>query len=229
MVMKLPPQVIGCIYDIFFGVVLLVQRRKLGSALEKKQPMRYNKMKDRYSLILQCFCLLLDCNLCNCIRGLEIPYVEVVKKLHPLTIEDSIHRIGRTGRAEEPGSNEVVYWAENSETKYSSVGTIVTYKYYNYNSTYIHHCTIIKLEVLAETLSEEEIGGLKELFKLIDTKKSGTITIEEMKEGMRRVSSDLLESEIKDLMDAVSIYFPLRFLFCLLLKQRCKYRIMVEI
>ncbi|GJV37240.1 calcium-dependent protein kinase SK5-like protein [Tanacetum coccineum] len=61
------------------------------------------------------------------------------------------------------------------------------------------------LRVIAETLSEEEIGGLKELFKMIDTDNSGTITFEELKEGLRRVGSELMESEIKDLMDAADI------------------------
>ncbi|KAI7752134.1 hypothetical protein M8C21_012462 [Ambrosia artemisiifolia] len=59
--------------------------------------------------------------------------------------------------------------------------------------------------VIAERLSEEEIGGLKELFKMIDTDNSGTITFDELKEGLRRVGSELMESEIKDLMDAADI------------------------
>lgn len=58
-------------------------------------------------------------------------------------------------------------------------------------------------QVIAEGLSEEEIGGLKELFKMIDTDNSGTITFDELKEGLKRVGSELMESEIKDLMDAV--------------------------
>ncbi|KAL7231084.1 hypothetical protein ACSBR2_009370 [Camellia fascicularis] len=61
------------------------------------------------------------------------------------------------------------------------------------------------LRVIAESLSEEEIGGLKELFKMIDTDSSGTITFDELKEGLRRVGSELMESEIKDLMDAADI------------------------
>ncbi|KAL1823014.1 hypothetical protein ACET3Z_009792 [Daucus carota] len=61
------------------------------------------------------------------------------------------------------------------------------------------------LRVIAEKLSEEEIGGLKELFKMIDTDDSGTITFDELKEGLRRVGSELMESEIKDLMDAADI------------------------
>lgn len=44
---------------------------------------------------------------------------------------------------------------------------------------------------------------MKELFKMIDTDNSGTITFDELKEGLQRVGSELMESEIKDLMDAV--------------------------
>ncbi|KAL8172567.1 hypothetical protein V2J09_024371 [Rumex salicifolius] len=61
------------------------------------------------------------------------------------------------------------------------------------------------LRVIAERLSEEEIGGLKELFKMIDTDNSGTITLEELKVGLKRVGSDLGESEIKALMEAADI------------------------
>ncbi|KHN16906.1 Calcium-dependent protein kinase SK5 [Glycine soja] len=61
------------------------------------------------------------------------------------------------------------------------------------------------LRVIAERLSEEEIGGLKELFKMIDTDNSGTITFDELKDGLKRVGSELMESEIKDLMDAADI------------------------
>ncbi|KAF9661629.1 hypothetical protein SADUNF_Sadunf19G0088700 [Salix dunnii] len=58
------------------------------------------------------------------------------------------------------------------------------------------------LRVIAERLSEEEIGGLKEMFKMIDTDNSGTITFEELKHGLKRVGSQMTETEIKDLMDA---------------------------
>ncbi|XP_052202354.1 calcium-dependent protein kinase 11-like isoform X1 [Diospyros lotus] len=61
------------------------------------------------------------------------------------------------------------------------------------------------LRVIAERLSEEEIGGLKQLFKMIDTDNSGTITFEELKAGLKRVGSNLMESEIKDLMNAADI------------------------
>lgn len=59
------------------------------------------------------------------------------------------------------------------------------------------------VQVIAERLSEEEIGGLKELFKMIDTDNSGSITFEELKAGLKKVGSELMESDIKSLMDAV--------------------------
>ncbi|KAM3750694.1 hypothetical protein ACB098_04G054200 [Castanea mollissima] len=58
------------------------------------------------------------------------------------------------------------------------------------------------LRVVAERLSEEEIGDLKELFKTIDNDNSGTITLDELRDGLKRVTSELIVSEINDLMDA---------------------------
>ncbi|XP_047340831.1 calcium-dependent protein kinase 1-like [Impatiens glandulifera] len=63
----------------------------------------------------------------------------------------------------------------------------------------------IVLRVIAENLSEEEIAGLKEMFKMIDTDNSGHITFEELKDGMKRVGANLNESEIYDLMKAADI------------------------
>ncbi|XP_074307856.1 calcium-dependent protein kinase SK5-like [Silene latifolia] len=59
--------------------------------------------------------------------------------------------------------------------------------------------------VIAERLSEEEIGGLKELFKKIDKDQSGSITFEELRDGLQRVDSKIRESEIVDLMNAADV------------------------
>lgn len=49
---------------------------------------------------------------------------------------------------DEAGSNTVVYWAEkSSHHKYKAEGKLFKYKFYNYTSGYIHHCTIKNLEV----------------------------------------------------------------------------------
>lgn len=60
------------------------------------------------------------------------------------------------------------------------------------------------LQVIAESLSEEEIAGLKEMFKMIDVDNSGHITLEELKKGLSRVGANLKDSEIENLMQAVS-------------------------
>ncbi|CAH1443068.1 unnamed protein product [Lactuca virosa] len=59
------------------------------------------------------------------------------------------------------------------------------------------------LRVIAGRLSEEEIGGLKQLFKTIDTDHSGTITFKELKEGLAGIGNNVMESELMELMNAV--------------------------
>ncbi|CAL5020407.1 unnamed protein product [Urochloa decumbens] len=61
------------------------------------------------------------------------------------------------------------------------------------------------LRVIAQNLSEEELAGLKEMFKAMDTDGSGAITFEELKEGLSRHGSNLRECEIRDLMDAADV------------------------
>ncbi|KAF5455724.1 hypothetical protein F2P56_025271 [Juglans regia] len=63
----------------------------------------------------------------------------------------------------------------------------------------------LALKVIAETLSEEEIKGLKQMFNNMDTDKSGAITFEELKTGLSRLGSKLTETEIKQLMDAADV------------------------
>ncbi|KAH6762113.1 calcium-dependent protein kinase 20 [Perilla frutescens var. hirtella] len=60
----------------------------------------------------------------------------------------------------------------------------------------------IAIRVIAESLSEEEIAGLKEMFKMIDVDNSGHITLEELKKGLSRVGANLKDSEIENLMQA---------------------------
>lgn len=63
----------------------------------------------------------------------------------------------------------------------------------------------IAIRVIAESLSEEEIAGLKEMFKMIDTDSSGQITLEELKTGLERVGANVKDSEIHGLMQAADI------------------------
>uniref|UniRef100_A0A1D1YTY0 non-specific serine/threonine protein kinase n=1 Tax=Anthurium amnicola TaxID=1678845 RepID=A0A1D1YTY0_9ARAE len=63
----------------------------------------------------------------------------------------------------------------------------------------------LALKVIAENLSEEEIKGLKQMFRNMDTDDSGTITYEELKSGLTKLGSRLSETEVKQLMDAADV------------------------
>lgn len=65
-------------------------------------------------------------------------------------------------------------------------------------------CILKCLQVIAESMSEEEIKGLKAMFVNMDTDKSGSITYEELKTGLAKLGSKLSEAEVKQLMEAVS-------------------------
>lgn len=60
----------------------------------------------------------------------------------------------------------------------------------------------IAIRVIAESLSEEEIAGLKEMFKMIDTDSSGQITLEELQNGLERVGANVKDVDIYGLMQA---------------------------
>jgi len=63
----------------------------------------------------------------------------------------------------------------------------------------------LALKVIAENLSPEEIKGLKQMFNNMDTDKSGTITVEELKIGLTKLGSKISEAEVQKLMDAVDV------------------------
>ncbi|PON52009.1 Acid phosphatase [Parasponia andersonii] len=51
---------------------------------------------------------------------------------------------------DEPGSSRMLYWSKNSQLKNTAEGIVLTYKYVNYTSGDIHHCTIDNLELNTE-------------------------------------------------------------------------------
>ncbi|PIA27162.1 hypothetical protein AQUCO_08300098v1 [Aquilegia coerulea] len=60
---------------------------------------------------------------------------------------------------EEPGSNTVLYWSKHDKQKSSAEGKYRTYKFYNYTSGYIHHCTIKNLKFNTKYYYEVGIGN----------------------------------------------------------------------
>ncbi|CAN1306798.1 Calcium-dependent protein kinase 20 [Linum perenne] len=63
----------------------------------------------------------------------------------------------------------------------------------------------IAIRVIAESMSEEEIAGLRNMFKMIDADNSGHITLEELKKGLEKAGANLKENEIVGLMQAADI------------------------
>jgi Ca2+-binding EF-hand superfamily protein len=76
-----------------------------------------------------------------------------------------------------------------------------------------HSKHLFYLQIITESVSVDEIGGLKELFKKSDTDNSGTITFDELKYGLKRLGSALSKDEIQMLMDAVSAPLTLNHSF----------------
>ncbi|XP_062076851.1 purple acid phosphatase 2-like [Humulus lupulus] len=65
---------------------------------------------------------------------------------------------------DEPGSSEVFYWSEISKQKKVAKGKVVTYRYFNYSSGYIHHCTIRNLKFNTKYYYVVGIGHTERMF-----------------------------------------------------------------
>lgn len=83
-----------------------------------------------------------------CLRGFRIWHCFCKFKVH-ITQGDHVGKavIVSWVTEDEPGSSTVVYWSENSKEKKQAKGKFNTYRFFNYTSGFIHHCTIGNLEV----------------------------------------------------------------------------------
>lgn len=61
------------------------------------------------------------------------------------------------------------------------------------------------MRVIADHLSLEEVEIIRDMFKLMDTDNDGKVSYEELKAGLRKVGSQLGESEIKMLMEVADV------------------------
>ncbi|KAF5747149.1 Iron(III)-zinc(II) purple acid phosphatase precursor family protein [Tripterygium wilfordii] len=74
---------------------------------------------------------------------------------------------------DKPGSSTVLYWAENSSSKNIAEGIVLTYKYFNYTSGFIHHCTISDLEFDTKYYYEVGTGNTTRQFWFVTPPKVG--------------------------------------------------------
>ena len=61
------------------------------------------------------------------------------------------------------------------------------------------------LKVIATGMSPEEIAGLRALFESLDTDRSGTVTVEELREGLRRQGSAVACAEVEALLKSLDV------------------------
>jgi hypothetical protein len=61
------------------------------------------------------------------------------------------------------------------------------------------------LNVIAKNMSKHEIEGLSEMFKAFDKDNSGTITLSEMKEGLKKMGNPLGEAEVEAMMQQIDV------------------------
>ncbi|CAD6248848.1 unnamed protein product [Miscanthus lutarioriparius] len=120
--------------------------------------------------------------------------------------KDLIHRMLRSPPADRLTAHQVLchpWICENGVAPDRALDPAVLTRLKQFSA--MNRLKKMALRVIAQSLSEEELAGLKEMFKAMDTDGSGAITFDELKEGLRRHGSNLRESEIRDLMDAADV------------------------
>lgn len=60
-------------------------------------------------------------------------------------------------------------------------------------------------QVIADFLSNEEVEGIKEIFARIDNDNDGIVSTDELKVGLKNSNSQMTETEIQMLIEAVSL------------------------
>ncbi|WRX34138.1 EF-hand domain - like 10 [Theobroma cacao] len=61
------------------------------------------------------------------------------------------------------------------------------------------------LRVIAEHLSLEEVAGIKEAFKMMDTRKQGKINLDELRMGLQKLGQQIPDADLQILMEAADV------------------------
>ena len=72
---------------------------------------------------------------------------------------------------------------------------------------FIHHNKLKKLAlgVIAQQLTEEEIGRLKDVFQSMDQDHTGVVSISELSEAMQKGGFTMLDGEVKSLLGGLDV------------------------
>lgn len=108
------------------------------------------------------------------------------------------------------GLSNFQWWTDSKEKPLGLVhcisGDILSHCFYSMSELRFYIC----IQVIADFLSNEEVEDIKDMFKKMDNDNDGIVSIEELKAGFRNFGSQLAESEVQLLIEAVSmVNFPL--------------------
>ncbi|KAH9651748.1 calcium-dependent protein kinase 33 [Citrus sinensis] len=92
---------------------------------------------------------------------------------------------------------------ESGEASDKPIDTAVIFRMKQF--TAMNKLKKLALKVIVENLPTEEIQKLKEKFTEMDTDNSGTLTYDELKEGLAKLGSTLTEFDVKQYMQAADI------------------------
>lgn len=65
--------------------------------------------------------------------------------------------------------------------------------------------------MVAEHLSVEEVAGIKEAFEMMDIGKRGKISIDELRNGLKKLGHQIPDADLQILMESVSIILPIHY------------------
>ena len=63
----------------------------------------------------------------------------------------------------------------------------------------------VAMQFIATSLGEEEIAGLREMFLMMDTDRSGTITLGELRKGLESIGANVSDSEVQRILQETDI------------------------
>lgn len=69
----------------------------------------------------------------------------------------------------------------------------------------VPHCLLSAVQFLAQHMSADEVQGLRELFESMDTDHSGTISLEELREGLLHRGVAVPEQLLTSIMDMADV------------------------
>ncbi|XP_057516081.1 calcium-dependent protein kinase 29 isoform X1 [Amaranthus tricolor] len=94
-------------------------------------------------------------------------------------------------------------WLRENEASDKPIDSVVLFRMKQFRA--MNKLKKLALKVMAKNIDEEDTKGLREMFNNIDTDRSGTITLQELKDGLARLGSTLTETEIQQLLEAADV------------------------